>query len=356
MQKIAVQEAIGKILCHDLSRIVKDQMKGPQFKKGHIIREEDIPMLLSMGKEQIYVWEDKEGFLHEDEAAKRLAAICRGKNIRESGPSEGKIELYAEIDGLFCVNPACIDSINALGEIALVTRRTYSALKKGELIAGLKAIPLLIAEEKIKEAESIAKNSRGAEGSLAFEPLLNILPYFLKSAAIITTGSEVAKGLIKDTLSPVVQEKLTTFGIDVISRQVSDDKRGTILAAIEKALDEKPDLILCTGGMSVDPDDNTPGAIKEALHARGGSLVSYGAPVFPGAMFLLAYFSDGTPILGLPACVMYAKTTIFDILLPRLAAGVKITRDDITKMGHGGLCLSGKGCPPPCHFPNCFFG
>ncbi|MDR2842992.1 MAG: molybdopterin-binding protein [Spirochaetaceae bacterium] len=344
MEKVRVEDAVGKVLCHDLTRIVVGEGKSAAFKKGHIVSCDDVPMLLSMGKEHIFVFENKAGFIHEDEAAKRLSAICCGKNIIAGETSEGKIEHFCEIDGLFCVDSEALFKINSIGEIVISTQKNYSPVKKNTLLAGAKVIPLLIDEKQLLEAEQTVS-----------KPILNVLPYKLKSAAIITTGSEVAKGLITDTFTPVIKEKLSCVGIKNITQQITDDDIKNVRFAIENAVASKPDIILCTGGMSVDPDDNTPGAIKEVVNKNGGNLISYGAPVFPGAMFLLAYFADGTPILGLPGCVMYAKTTLFDVLLPRIAAGIKITKPDIVKLGHGGLCLSGKGCAPPCHFPNCAF-
>jgi molybdenum cofactor synthesis domain-containing protein len=177
---------------------------------------------------------------------------------------------------------------------------------------------------------------------------MNVQPYLLKTAFVITTGSEVAKGRIKDTFTPVLIEKLKAYGIDVIKNSIVSDGTDLIAGAIAEARQEKADMILCTGGMSVDPDDNTPGAIKKS----GASVVTYGVPVAPGVMFLLAYFDDGVPIMGVPGCVMFASATVFDMILPRIAAGQRLNRQDFTRMGAGGLCLS---CPE-CHYPVCPFG
>jgi molybdopterin biosynthesis enzyme len=338
MKLLKVEEAVGQVLCHDITRIVKDEMKGVQFRKGHVIRKEDIPMLLSMGKEQIYIWEKPEGFLHEDEAAEALAVIFRGNNIGRKGPSEGKIELFAQIDGLFQYDADKLERINEIEDIIAAARHNCSAVKAGDKLAAMKAVPLVIAEEKLRRAQAIAGEA----------PLANILPYRLKSAAIITTGSEVAKGLITDTFSPVLKEKLAAYGIGVIKQIVVVDGANMIAAAIAGVRREQPDLILCSGGMSVDPDDNTPGAIRQS----GARIITYGTPVIPGAMFLLAYFDDGTPVMGIPGCVMFAKATIFDMILPRIAAGQRLERRDFTRMGAGGLCLS---CPE-CRYPICPFG
>jgi hypothetical protein len=341
MKKVRVEEAIGQVLCHDLTRIVKDEMKGVQFRKGHIVQQEDIPMLLSMGKEHLYVWEKDAGMLHENEAAERLAAICFDKtkvNMKQSGVSEGKIELSAEDRGLFRVDVARLNAVNAIDDIIIATRHTLTPVEKGDKLAGMRVIPLVIPEERLAQAESAAGKS----------PLLELLPYTARTACVVTTGSEVLNGLIKDTFTPVVVGKLAAYGIEVKKQFMPGDDMENIAAAIREARAEKPDIILCTGGMSVDPDDNSPGAIKQS----GARIVTYGAPVLPGAMFLLGYYDDGCVVMGLPGCVMYARATIFDIVLPRVAAGVRMCKQDFTTLGNGGLCLS---CPE-CRYPVCPFG
>jgi hypothetical protein len=338
MKKTPVRDAVGQVLCHDMTRIVAGEMKGPQFRKGHIIREEDIPMLLSMGKEQIYVWEKQPGMLHEDEAAEILATICRGDGISRRGPSEGKIELFAEAEGLFCFDTEKLNRINDIGELLVSARHPLSAVQKGDKLAAVKAVPLVIDAGKLRQAEEAA----GAE------PLMSVLPYKLRTAGVIVTGSEVSKGIIKDTFTPVLEAKLAAHGIAVKKHLAVDDGIDNVERAIREVRAEKPDMILCTGGMSVDPDDNTPGAIQQS----GAEIVAYGAPVIPGAMFLLGYYDDGVPVMGIPGCVMYTAFTIFDMILPRIAAGLRVKRSDITRMGSGGLCL---GCPV-CHYPLCPFG
>ena len=339
MKLIETRKAVGHVLCHDLTRIVKDEFKGAQFTKGHVVTEEDIPMLLSMGKEHLYVWEMEEGMLHENEAAKRLYDICANDNIRPSQTiKEGKIEAFAECDGYFEVDADRLDEINSIDEIMIATRHGSTAVKAGDKLAGMRVIPLVVKDDKLKEAERI----------YAGQPILKLTPYKLKNAAVITTGSEVYKGLIKDTFTPVIIEKLKAYGIETKWHKVVDDGTENIKKAIDEVRAEKPDLILCTGGMSVDPDDNTPGAIK----AAGAGIITYGAPVLPGAMFLLGYFDNGTPVMGLPGCVMYAKATVFDLILPMVAAGVKVSKKDIVKLGNGGLCL---GCKE-CRYTICPFG
>ena len=338
MKLIRTEEAVGHVLCHDMTQIIKDQYKDARFRKGHIVTEEDIPVLLSMGKEHLYVWEMNENMVHENDAAERLLALCGQENMTRSEVKEGKIELKAACDGLFRVDSRRLIDVNTLEDIMIATRHGNTAVKKGDKLAGMRVIPLVIEEEKLKAAEATAGE----------EPLLELLPYVKKTAAIIASGSEVKKGLIQDTFTPVVRDKLAAYGIETISITYSGDGVDNVAGAIAEARNTGADMILCTGGMSVDPDDNTPGGIKQS----GARIVTYGAPVLPGAMFLLGYFEDGTPVMGLPGCVMYAGATIFDLALPRIAAGVELTRRDFAVMGEGGLCL---GCKP-CHWPNCPFG
>ena len=338
MKLIPVQEAVGHVLCHDLTRIVRGEFKGPQFRKGHVVTEEDIPMLLSMGKEHLYVWEMEPGMLHENDGAEALCALCFGENMARSEVKEGKIELTATCDGLFRVDTARLTAVNMIEELMIVTRHSNTPVKAGDKLCGTRVIPLVIREEKLQAAREAAGD----------KPLLEVLPYRRKTVGVVTTGSEVFHGRIQDTFTPVIVDKLRAYGMEMTVHELSDDGMDNIVAAIEKVRKAGVDLVLCTGGMSVDPDDNTPGAIKTS----GAKIVTYGAPVLPGAMFLLGYYDDGTPVMGLPGCVMYAGATIFDLILPRVAADVPVTRAEIAAMGNGGLCL---GCQE-CRYPICPFG
>lgn len=338
MKLIRTEEAVGHVLCHDMTQIIPGVIKDARFRKGHVVTEEDIPVLLSIGKEHLYVWEKQEGMLHEDEAAERLRIMCQNSGMHSTQVKEGKVELIADIDGLFQVDVKRLYDVNSFDDIMIATRHTNTAVHPGDKLAGTRIIPLVIEEKILAQAEELAGE----------EPLLTLRPWILKTAGIITTGSEVEKGLIKDQFTPVVKRKLEAYGIEVTEHVLSGDDKGRIIDHIQKMKADGLDLIICTGGMSVDPDDCTPGAIKDS----GAKIVTYGAPTLPGAMLCIGYFEDGTPIVGLPGCVMYAKATVFDLILPRLAAGVTINKKDVIGMGHGGLCL---GCKE-CHYPDCSFG
>lgn len=338
MKLIRTEDAVGHVLCHDLTQIIKDQYKDARFRKGHVVQPEDIPVLLSMGKEHLYVWEMTPGMVHENDGAEALCALCRNGHMERSEVKEGKIELKAACDGLFQVRSEALRAVNGIDELMIATRKGGTAVKKGDKLAGMRVIPLIIAQEKLDAAKAAAGDA----------PLLELQPWVRRTAAIVATGSEVKKGLIQDTFTPVVRTKLAAYGIETISVAYSGDGVENVANAVREARQTGAEVILCTGGMSVDPDDNTPGGIK----ASGARIVTYGAPVLPGAMFLLGYYDDGTPVMGLPGCVMYAGATIFDLVLPWVAADVPVTKDWIVSLGEGGLCL---GCKP-CHWPICPFG
>ena len=338
MKLLRVEDAVGQVLCHDITQIIPGVTKDAVFRKGHIIRAEDIPVLLRVGKEHIYVWENNENMLHENDAADILRALCQGPHMRASAPKEGKIELTAEADGLLLVDTERLRAVNALGDMMIATRAGGFPVKKGDKLCGTRVIPLVIEKAKMEQA-------RKAVGP---DQLLQLILFRPRPFGVVTTGSEVKKGLIQDAFTPVLVDKLAEYGCELAAHAVCGDDADEITAAIAKMADEGAELILCTGGMSVDPDDRTPLAIRNA----GAAIVSYGAPVLPGAMFLMAYLPDGRPVCGLPGCVMYAKRTIFDLVLPRLLADVPVTPQWLAGLGHGGLCL---GCDV-CHFPNCGFG
>lgn len=341
MKQICTEEAVGHILCHDITQIIKGVKKDVAFRKGHVVREEDIPVLLSVGKEHLYVWENDENLMHEDEAAQILFDICKGDNMHGSDVKEGKIQLIADIDGLLKINRTRLTAINSIGEMMVASRHGDFAVRKGDEIAGTRIIPLVIDKEKMEIASKVGGN----------QPIFKVLPFTHKKVGIVTTGSEVLKGRIKDTFGPVIKEKLSEFPTEVLGQTYVDDSKENITKAILDFIHDGAEMIICTGGMSVDPDDCTPGAIMNT----GAKIVTYGAPVLPGAMMLLAYYDNNgktIPIMGLPGCVMYARRTVFDLVLPRVMADDRMTREDMADFGEGGLCLECEICT----FPNCGFG
>ena len=337
MKMIKVEDAVGCILSHDVTQIIPGKFKGRAFKKGHIIKEEDIQKLLDIGKEHIYVWEPKEGELHENDAAIRISNLVVGEGVAKSEEiKEGKVDFFADRDGVLRIDKEKLFTINSIGEIIVSTLHNNTPIKKGEKIGATRVIPLIIDEKPILKAEELVKNR-----------VIWVDEIKPKKCLLITTGNEVYKGRIKDAFLPVIKAKLGYYGSEVIRQVILPDEKDKIIEEIQKGLEEKVDMIICTGGMSVDPDDVTTTAIKES----GGELVTYGSPVLPGAMFLLAYHND-TPILGVPSCAMYSKRTVLDLVLPRVLADERLSFEDIAHYGHGGLCLD---CDV-CTFPHCSFG
>ena len=349
MKLIQTTDAEGAVLCHDITRIIKGVSKDAVFRKGHIVTKEDIPVLLSAGKDQLYVWEKEEGMLHENDAAEILCALCRGSHMERSQAKEGKIELTASCDGLLKVDNQGLKAVNGFGQMMIASRHGNFAVKKGDRLTGTRIIPLMIEEERMRQAKECALRATGGR------PILELKPFVHKKAGIITTGNEVFYGRIQDTFTPVIREKMREFDTEIIDHVTWNDDDKKVTASILDMVKKGADIVVCTGGMSVDPDDKTPLAIKNT----GARVVFYGAPVLPGAMFLLAYLevkekgtSRTAAVMGLPGCVMYARRTIFDLILPRVMADDEVTPEELAALGQGGLCLD---CPV-CTFPNCGFG
>ncbi|UVI31165.1 molybdopterin-binding protein [Paenibacillus spongiae] len=330
LKEVPVGEAVGLRLAHDLTQIVPGQFKGRLFKKGHVITEADIPKLLDIGKEHIYIMELGEGELHEDHAAERMAAALQGEGTRLTEPHEGKVAIKSDlaVPGLAQIDETLVHSINEIGEIALATLKTHSVVMPGGQLAATRVIPLVVSEEKIKRVESLIDSYRELHGGGP----LRVRPLRKLRAGLLTTGGEVYSGRIEDKFGPAVRRIVESYGSEVAEQRFAPDDRHIIVKEIHSLLGQGYDMILVTGGMSVDPDDRTPAAIKEA----GADIVSYGTPMLPGSMLLMGYI-DNVPIMGLPGCVMHDPYTSFNVLLPRILAGDTITRADIVHMGYGGL-------------------
>ena len=338
MRKVKTEEAVGMILCHDMTKIVPGEFKGAAFKKGHVVKAEDVDELLKMGKEHLFVWECDQSSLHENDAALRIAKAAAGASLELSEPREGKVNLIATCRGLLKINVAALEEANDIEEVVIATRHSNQMLQKGDIAAGTRVIPLIIEKGKIERVEQLCSKTG---------PLVELMPLKPLRTGIITTGSEVYHGRVQDRFGPVVKAKLKDFDCPITRQVMLPDDSQQIASTIKELIAEGAEMVIVTGGMSVDPDDATPGGVK----ASGATIVSYGAPLFPGAMFLLAYL-DQVPVLGLPGCVMYHKASVFDLMLPRVLSGEKLTRRDLTRLGHGGLCLN---CPE-CQYPVCPFG
>lgn len=335
---IKTEEAVGKILAHDITRIVKGEFKGSVFKKGHVIREEDVETLLNVGKSNIYVLELAGNEVHEDEAGIRLGEAIKGSGLYTAGPKESRVNVFAEHDGLLKINVDAVNKMNSLPYIIVSTLPNNLTVKKDQMIAGTKVIPLVIDSADLEAAEKAADEAGW---------VLEVKPFQKKKVGCVITGSEVFYNRIPDGFAPVITEKVESYGSEILEITYAPDDVDIISEKILDLKNKGAELIFTTGGMSVDPDDLTPTAIQNA----GAEIVTYGASALPGAMFMMAYLDD-IPIMGVPACGMFFRTTVVDLLLPRILAGEKIVRSDITELGVGGLCMQ---CDV-CVWPKCTFG
>jgi hypothetical protein len=338
MKKVKVGEAIGMPLGHDVTKVVPGTFKGPAFRRGHIIREEDIPELLSIGKEHVYIMELGKEEVHEEEAASRIARAICGRGIEFSEPNEGKVNLKATAFGLLRINRRLLNNFNSLGEIIVATLHNNTVCDTGTVVAATRIIPLYTSEANVAQVEEICQ---------AGGKVIEVIPFERKLVGVVITGNEVFKGRIEDKFGAVMKRKIEALGSVIKEQTIVPDNAEVIAQAITKMRENGSEVIVVCGGLSVDPDDVT----VEGVGKSGARIVSYGAPVLPGAMFLFARLGN-IPILGAPACVIYSPTTIFDLILPRVLAGEKIRRQDIVALGHGGLCLDCEECS----FPTCPFG
>ncbi len=338
MKVIPVGEAEGTVLCHDITEIVPGTFKGRAFKKGHVVRKEDIPRLRDLGKEHLYVWEAKEGSLHENEAALRIAAALAGPGLTLTEPAEGKVQLKAAFRGLLKIRVDALGDVNCIDQVCVATLHSNQLVERGQTVGGCRVVPLVVAASKIARVEALSRLAA---------PVVDVRPLRRLRVGIVTTGSEVYHGRIEDKFGPVLRAKIAALGSEELRQVFVPDDAGKIAGAIRALLDEGAEVILATGGMSVDPDDVTPGAIR----AAGGRVEVYGTPVLPGSMFMLAHIGP-VPVLGVPGCAMYHKTTVLDLVLPRILAGEEVSRSDIAQLGHGGLCLECEVC----RYPSCAFG
>ena len=336
MKKVPVEEAVGLTLCHDITAMF-DGFKGALFKRGHVIEASDVPRMLDIGKRTVFVWEPNAGEIHEEDAALRMAAMAPVPLAHYEGPSEGKVVLRADAAGMFRVDVPLLREINAIGDLTISTLPDHYPVKPGMRLASMRIVPLVTQETQIERAEALCRGNA----------LLQLLPYRPRKAGVIITGSEIYHGRIQDKFEAVARRKLEPYPCEILGVRICDDELEMLTAAARELLDAGADLLIFSGGMSVDPDDLTPSAIR----ALGAEIVTHGVPSQPGNMTLVAYLGD-VPILGVPGAAISMPTTIFDVLLPQVFAGQRFTKAELTGLGEGGLCQLCKAC----HFPNCTFG
>ena len=321
MKKIKVQDAVGMELCHDITEM-NGSFKGVAFKRGHIIQPADIGHMLRIGKQHIFVWEEQAGEIHEDDCAKRMAAMAGVAGAHYTEPAEGKVLLIADQRGMLRVNRQLLNKINSIGDITICTLPDHYPVEAGMRLASMRIVPLVTKEAQIIEAERLCEK----------ETLLDLRPYQHRRVGIIITGSEVYHGRVRDKFEPVIRSKLMQYPSEIMDISICDDDTEAIVDAAKKHLEKGADFLIFTGGMSVDPDDLTPAAIRKL----GADIVSHGVPSQPGNMTLVAYLGD-IPILGVPGAAMKLPTTVFDVLLPQIFAGDRITREELIGLADGGL-------------------
>ena len=336
MKKMNVQDAVGMALCHDITEM-NDHFKGVAFKRGHVIRPEDVEHMLNIGKRTVFIWEPQADEIHEDDCAKRMAAMAPVAGAHYTEPAEGKVLLMADQRGMFRVNTRLLNRINSIGDITICTLPDHYPVEAGARLASMRIVPLVTKETQIIEAETFC----------AEEKLLDLRPYHPKKVGVVITGSEVYSGRIRDKFAPVVQAKMAQYPSEIVGISVCDDDLDMIVDAAKAHLANGADFLIFTGGMSVDPDDLTPTAIRQL----GAEIITHGVPSQPGNMTLVAYLGD-VPILGIPGAAIKLPTTVFDVLLPQIFAGEKITKEELVNLADGGLCQMCKSC----HWPNCSFG
>ena len=361
MKKVRVQDAVGMTLCHDMTAMF-DGFKGPLFKRGHVIQEEDIPRMLDIGKQTVFVWEEGAGEIHEEDAALRMAAMCPCEGAHYEGPSEGKVLLIADREGMLRIDRELLYAVDAIEDLTIATLPDHYPVKADDRLASMRIVPLVTKESNIEEAEKLG----------AGKQMISLLPYKPLKAGVVITGSEVYSGRIKDKFEPLVRAKLAPFPGEIVGVTICDDDMDMLVGAAEEHLANGADFLIFSGGMSVDPDDLTPSAIRMlAAKVRGEectaededsisghrsagadeAILTHGVPSQPGNMTLIAYIGD-VPVLGVPGAAISMPTTVFDVVLPQIYTGVKFTMEDVIRLSDGGVCQLCK----PCHYPNCTFG
>ena len=336
MKKVNVEAAIGLTLCHDITAM-RDGFKGAAFRRGHVITEEDVPKLLDLGKRTVFIWEENAGELHEEDCARRLAAMAPVEGAHYTEPSEGKVLLMADTRGMLRVDTELLRTINAIGDITISTLPDHYPVEAGARLASMRIVPLVTQETQIIQAETLCREKK----------LLELKPYQPRKLGVVITGSEIYTGRIQDKFQPVIRAKMKQYPCEILGVTICDDSLDMIVDAARAHLAAGADFLIFTGGMSVDPDDLTPTAIRQL----GAEIITHGLPAQPGNMTLVAYLGD-VPILGIPSAAISLPTTMFDVLLPQIFAGDRFTKQELINLGDGGLCQLCKSC----HFPNCSFG
>ena len=338
MRKVKVEQAVGLTLGYDITKIVPGKEKKRAFRRGQVIGPDDVAELKDIGKEHIYVWEQDGHMVHEDEAALRLAQLAAGPGLYWGEPSEGRVNLKASYDGLLKVNVQGLTKLNDLENVVFATLHNNRVVNAEQILAGTRVVPIAVEESMLAEAEELGRTEA---------PILSIKPFKPLRAAVVVTGTEVSSGRIKDGFADAIKDKIAPFVGEWAGHVIVPDDAELITRGILKFVQEGAQLVVVTGGMSVDADDVTPQAIRDTR----AEVIFHGVPILPGCQFMLAYLENVT-ICGVPGGALLSRKTTFDLLLPRIFAEDRIKRSEVVAMGHGGLC---ENCTI-CDFPQCAFG
>jgi molybdenum cofactor synthesis domain-containing protein len=339
ISQINVEDAVGTRLAHDITEVRPGEFKGPSFRRGHKVRQEDVCHLMRLGKRHLYVLDLGDDQVHEDDAVMELAAALAGTGITFGGqPKEGKLQLKAAYTGLLKINTQALVAFNLIPDVMCASLHDNVPVSQGQIVAGTRAIPLVIARDVLDRAVALARQEA---------PIFSVKTYHRKQVRLVITGNEVYEGLIEDRFEAIVKEKLTALGASLLETVILPDDVERIADTVRRFAAADTDMIVTTGGMSVDPDDVT----RHGIRLAGVDALHYGAAVLPGSMFQLAYKGD-MPIVGIPACGLYHPTTIFDLVLPRLLAGERLDEQDLARFAVGGMCLDCEVC----RYPACSMG
>jgi len=328
IRTVRVEDAIGLKLLHDYT-CIQHGFKGAIKRRGEIVTFSDVDILKNCGHYYVYVYDEtwsRPGFLHEVEAVEKFAHIVAGENIRIELGEEGKALLIAEKSGLLLVNGTVLKEINSTGVFVLVTRKTGSYIRRGDLIGIVDLIPLDVSVEFFEVFE---------RKLVEYRPIIRVIEHKHPKIGVVVTGTEIVEGMRRDLAGPIVLKKISEYecipGRIEYARDDLEEISGKILALLLEH-----DAVIVTGGMSVDPTDKTPSAIASIAD----EVVIYGIPIKPTTMSMVAY-KGGKAIVGVSSGIIhYPEENILDVVLPWIASGVKIPREFLISLGEGGLTSS----------------
>jgi len=330
---ISIEDAVGLPLAHDLTQVdAERQTKGARFRRGHLLAPEDLPVLRKMGRLNLSVLDLEEGEVHEDEAARSLADALCGEGLEIEGPEEGRCRLVSTRKGVARFDPEMVKRVNLDREWSFGTCPANAIVKPGSTVAAFRILPLALKRASLE---------RAVRESSPF----SVRPFLPLGVGLVTTGSEIKAGLVKDAVCGKLLRKLEELGGSFAGQRFCGDGAEEIRESVRELLHAGADIVICTGGMSVDADDRTP----EAIRSVADEVLFRGVPAMPGSNLMLARAGESW-VVGAPACAAHDERTALDRLLIALFAGLG-EEIDVKNWGIGGLCSRCRVCS----FPDCDF-